>query len=100
MGFGGEVKHRVGPRLGKDPAESSALPDIGQLESVGRRIQRRSEGFGVSRVAQRVQGHDILPGRHQPPHHAGADKACAAGHQQPFHASSDFDWHAQPVFAL
>ena len=89
MGFGGEMDHRMRPRYGKDPTYRAPVADIGVFQAVVRRIQRRTDGLGVTRIGQQVQGHDLLAGFHQPPHHAGADEARPAGDQYSFHASSN-----------
>ena len=88
MGLGREVDHRVRARFGKSPAHGFGVSDVDLLDTVVRSVRSRSQGHDMARVGQHVQGHDLLAGRRQPPHHTRADEARPSRHQYAFHASS------------
>ena len=77
----------------KDLAHGLTVPDVGYLETVVRSVQRLSKRLDVARVGKHVKGDDILTGRHQPPHHTGADESRPARYQYVVHVSSVPDEH-------
>ena len=83
--FGGEMNHRIRPRVREDPAQRPPRPGCRARSRVWfEGIERRSERFGVAGVGQQVEGDDLLAGGHQPPHHTGTDEAGSARDEYAF----------------
>ena len=86
MGLRGKMDHCVRLRFRKKPAHGPTVPDVDLPEHVIRGLQGWPERLTVAGVRKRVERHDFLTGRHQPPHHAGADESRSTRYQE-FHAA-------------
>ena len=82
MAFGGQVHHRIGLMLGKNPVQRGAVTDIDMLEGVKRAARNRGHVVETGGIGQRIDIDDRMPARHSQPHHRRADKARTARDQQ------------------
>ena len=82
MAFGREVDHRTRPMLGQQAVDQGAVADVALHQLVACVALQAGQSFGVARVGQFVEVHDRLITGSQPvQYEVGANKTCAAGHQ-------------------